>query len=238
LNRQVAAGISNAEFVQAADASFRAWQQAACKTGATPSLSLTNFGSVSCDRLEFNTDQGNANILMFRENKWPYENAENSLARTTVTYNKDTGEILDADLEINATYEITLDPASQVTTDLLTILTHEIGHFLGIAHSPFESAVMFAYSAPGMAKTQLTDDDIDAVCSLYPPAPINEALCDPVPRFGYATTCAVSLSEPTPTCGWAPPRTSSSSAALVVVVLALGRRQLRRPGRRLGRRLG
>jgi hypothetical protein len=54
-----------------------------------------------------------------------------------------------------------------VTFDLQAILTHEAGHFLGLAHATDTNAIMYAYYQPGAI--QLTSDDVDAICTVYPP---------------------------------------------------------------------
>lgn len=65
------------------------------------------------------------------------------------------------------------DPWAVVGTpsepDVLGILTHEIGHAIGIAHSQFEGAVMFpaALRRSGPGTGILTDDDIAAVQAIY-----------------------------------------------------------------------
>jgi hypothetical protein len=50
-------------------------------------------------------------------------------------------------------------------TDLATVALHELGHGLGLAHSPVTSAVMFAFY--GGPRRDLTSDDIDGIRSVY-----------------------------------------------------------------------
>src|SRR5262249_18382287 len=86
-----------------AHAAFLAWQSAQCTspTQGSPSIRFADLGPVACNRHEYNQTQGNANIIMFRTGAWPYANTANTLALTTVTYNVDTGDIYDADMELN-----------------------------------------------------------------------------------------------------------------------------------------
>lgn len=51
--------------------------------------------------------------------------------------------------------------------DLQTILTHEVGHALGIEHSDDPRAVMYEHVLPGEVRRELTADDVDAVHALY-----------------------------------------------------------------------
>ena len=53
---------------------------------------------------------------------------------------------------------------------MLAIATHEAGHFLGIAHSDNRAAIMAAaYSDSALLSRDFNQDDIDAVCTIYPP---------------------------------------------------------------------
>jgi hypothetical protein len=66
--------------------------------------------------------------------------APNAFAVTTVFKSKSTGEIVDADIEINAVKFVWTDLgnhpdlAAQGRADLQNTLTHELGHVIGLAH--------------------------------------------------------------------------------------------------------
>jgi len=51
--------------------------------------------------------------------------------------------------------------------DLPSVVLHEIGHLLGLAHTSDESAVMYPSIGPGMEKRELQQDDIQGIQSLY-----------------------------------------------------------------------
>jgi hypothetical protein len=76
------------------------------------------------------------------------------------------GQILDADILFNPAVTFSMDGGGG--SDLQTVLTHEIGHFLGLDHSAVVKAMMFPY-APPMERT-LGWDDVAAISSLYPKA--------------------------------------------------------------------
>ena len=65
------------------------------------------MGPVECDRVKYNQDFGNQNVIVFRDDKWDKNDSSNTLALTTVTFNPDTGEIYDADIELNTLDERT-----------------------------------------------------------------------------------------------------------------------------------
>jgi hypothetical protein len=169
---------------------FAAWTDAACADGGSPSISAHNLGPVACDRQEYNRQGGNANVVIFRDEAWPYAGQANTLALTTVTYDLDTGEIYDADLEVNSTPAVALTVGDgDVQYDLPSILTHEVGHMLGIAHSPVAGATMAVEYIPGDTGLRtLHPDDVAAICSVYPPDE-NRGTCDPTPRHGFRDTC-------------------------------------------------
>src|SRR4029077_19434273 len=86
------------------EAAFNAWRTVTCPSGGSPSIEFFDLGPVACDQAQYNSDQGNANIIVFRDGDWPHpEGLDNTLALTTVTFDLDTGEIFDADMEINGT---------------------------------------------------------------------------------------------------------------------------------------
>lgn len=173
-----------------------AWTEVDCGNG-TPSIAILELGPVSCGEVEYNQNAGNSNLIVFRDDFWPHEtdtglgNAD-TLALTTVTYDLDTGDLYDADIEINtANNHFTLgDSPGPDDVDLLSVLTHEAGHFLGIAHSAELGTTMFPdYSRGTTTIRNLTDDDRAAICVAYPPDRALAGECTGLPRHGFAPEC-------------------------------------------------
>ncbi|MSP26601.1 MAG: matrixin family metalloprotease [Myxococcales bacterium] len=195
---------------------FNAWDDAACAGGGEPSIEAHNLGPVACDRKEYNQKAGNANIVVFRDEVWPYGGAGNALALATVTFNVENGAIYDADLEINGTAAITTSEAL-VEFDLASILTHEAGHMLGVSHSPDSMSTMFIeYPPGGLSLRTLEPDDVAAVCAIYPPGTVAPDDCDPTPRHGMSSTCPTAVAPAEPegcTCALPGEGKSRSSAA-------------------------
>jgi MYXO-CTERM domain-containing protein len=213
----------------AAAGAFAAWSSAACP--GAPSIKGQDLGPVICGDTAFNIDGPNQNVIVFRDAGWPHKTAEQirlnqsspTVALTTVSFNRDTGEILDSDIELNtADHKITVtDTPGTGVFDLESVLTHEGGHFIGLAHSPDATSVMFFQDEGGSSKHRaLAADDVAAVCAVYPssgPRPIDKSVsangfaapgtCDATPRGGLSSICAPDKGPPTTTksgCAAAP----------------------------------
>jgi Matrixin len=169
---------------------FETWSDVQCADGSIASMTFQEREPVSCKKSQYNKTGPNVNVVLFQDSNWKYRGIDGTLAKTSVTYNDDTGEIYDADIEVNTannTVTITDDPAT-VEYDLQAILTHEVGHFIGIAHSPDPAAVMFASYSPGSTtQRQLHPDDVDAICAIYPAG--GGRACNTEPRNGFSPTC-------------------------------------------------
>ena len=174
-------------FEETAQRSFVEWSDLECETGVA-TMAFSQLDSVECHEAEHNRGGTNANIILFQDTMWRYTGVDNNLAKTTVTFNDETGEILDADIEINhANNNFTISD-TDIAFDLQAILTHEIGHFVGIDHSPDFSATMYAgYEEGSTDQRSLEPDDVFAVCDAYPPG--RAASCAPEPKGGLGTEC-------------------------------------------------
>jgi hypothetical protein len=173
---------------------FQTWVNAICSDGNGPSISLADFGKVACAKPEYNKTQPNQNVITFHDAEWPYAaSGAETLALTTIFFNPDTGEIYDANIEINsydADFVIDSDQADSQHDDLNAVLTHEIGHFLGLSHSSVGDATM--YQSYQKEMTSLEADDMEAICASLPPDRTPGPMGDPpgVPRHGFSTECA------------------------------------------------
>jgi MYXO-CTERM domain-containing protein len=161
------------------EAAFAAWGQVSCSaTDATdhPSLSFqtlapTDAGFTPCsDQSCEEAEADGPHQIIFRDDDWPYDDNANTIALTTVTFGADSGHIRASNMEINS-HDHTIsvvDPAPTNAISLSAIARHEAGHFVGLAHAQVDTAVMYAYYQPNVMS--LTQDDIDGICVIYPPA--------------------------------------------------------------------
>jgi DNA-binding beta-propeller fold protein YncE len=186
------AGIDYAAVKASVERAFDAWTSVDCN-GKSPSLHLTLSDPVSCAASEYSKDHHNANIVVFREDEWPYEGGEDALGLTRVRFDPDNnvGELYDTDIEINAVSEpLSVGDPKADEVDLDSLLTHEMGHALGLGHSLDIGATMLAgYAKGSVAPRTLGDDDIAGVCSIYPPGRKPGATsCEP--RHGFSELCS------------------------------------------------
>ncbi|MDB4944043.1 MAG: hypothetical protein JWP97_3577 [Labilithrix sp.] len=205
LNQQGTEALDPDETFATLRKTFQAWTEVDCPGGGRASITFEERGPVSCHKSEYNKEGHNLNVVLFQDNDWKYRGIDATLAKTSVTYNDQTGEIYDADIEINtANNNMTIsDPPKKVAYDLQAIITHEVGHFIGIAHSGDDSSVMAPTYSPGsIAQRTLTPDDIEAVCAIYPPN--SGVVCDPEPRGGFSESCASPVETRSGVCSAAP----------------------------------
>jgi hypothetical protein len=189
LQKDGSVNIPPGELRAAVQDSFAAWADIDCGGGQLASIGIGELDDVSCHHAEYDKGGPNANAILVQDTKWDYHGPDDTLAKTTVTFDAKTGEILDADIEINHAYnEITTSDA-KVVYDLRSILTHEIGHFLGLDHSADPAATMYADYSPGSVEERtLEDDDRAGLCAVYPPD--RKGVCDSTPRGGLGDACA------------------------------------------------
>jgi hypothetical protein len=220
LQKDASRSMSYDDAAAAVAEAFSRWTGTSCPTGtggeSRVSIDVRDFGPVDCGTVEYNQYGSNQHTIVFRDDDWPHNDNANTLALTTVTFDPDTGEIYDADMEINSAQQTLTawDPTNPYATipadgfDFLSIVTHETGHFLGMAHSGDMQATMFAHYTMGQTVMRLlTADDVAGICSIYPPGGtrnasplavppdgvVPEDACDGTPRHGWTSECCAKL---------------------------------------------
>ena len=218
--------LTEVEFLSALRDSMDQWNGASDGDLRCSNLQLIDGGAPSPGGdTSYSAEPDGENRIVWNYD-WP-DDRRDALAVTHTRYDRDTGEILDADIELNATHYLWTvhgDPDAE-TADLMNTLTHELGHLLGFAHSEHLDATMFACTSPGeISKRYLGDDDVDAVCTVYP-------IGAPTPReTGISQHKLISA----PSCAMASPRHHRPLEGLSIAAVAamLWRRSRRRAVRR------
>jgi hypothetical protein len=190
-------GFSYDDVAGVVDAAFEAWTRVDCG-GGRPSIDVTLLGPVECGVSEYNSERGNANIVLFREDDWPYLGASNAIALTTTRFDTKTGALWDGDIELNTVTQ-SLSIGDPITgDDLLSVLTHEAGHFLGLSHTTDGSATMRAIYDPardGDSFRSLERDDVAGMCAIYPVDRVAEtSSCEN--RHGFSGQCGADQPAP------------------------------------------
>lgn len=220
----------------AVDRCFATWMAVSCD-GRAVGLRLAQTDELAaCGVPEYNKHGPNANSILFVRDWDARELNPDAIGLTEVAYDEITGEIYDADMQINETRgQLTLCGAScpQGALDLENVVTHEAGHFLGLGHSPAPGATMGPSASPeDTFMRDLTADDRAGLCALYGErATPNCADADFLPRRGFTSACgddaAAAASPAGCSCsiaGAARARRAGFGSFALIALAVLGRR--------------
>ena len=181
----------------------------------------------------------NRNMIGFVPGPWPHAGAADTLALTTLTFNATTGEIFDADIELSSDPSSNFSFGGSSTMDGVTfvdVLTHEAGHFLGLAHSSAAGALMQPVLTPGETPTRaIGSDDQAGICNIYPTRYNRNRATDGVRatacELSAGTAAASTCGDPAIThgCSTSPGQTTSASWLIVIAAAAVLLLRGRRP---------
>ncbi|PIP92937.1 MAG: hypothetical protein COW00_06470 [Bdellovibrio sp. CG12_big_fil_rev_8_21_14_0_65_39_13] len=148
-------GISSSSFASILENSLLQWNS------VTP---------VSLSKSEGNGTLANGQNDVYFSNGSELAGGAGVLAVTQVAYKESTGEIIEADIAITDDYlHYPISTSAFGQNYLGDILTHEVGHFLGLGHSEVESSSMVFELGGG--QNTISNDDILAVKNLYTSSP-------------------------------------------------------------------
>jgi hypothetical protein len=173
VTNRAAGSVSAVQLQTAAAASFSTWSQV-----PTASLSASFAGFTNAEPVR---DDG-ATVIGFQA----HDELERTLGVTTFTLDRTSGALVEADIFLNSTFAWSAAAAGEPNKfDTQSILTHEIGHLIGLGHSLLgetalraeggrrviaKRAVMFpiAYVVGTILDRNLQDDDVAGVSVTYP----------------------------------------------------------------------
>ena len=219
---------------EAVRSAFQSWSEVVCENGHRTSLRFEEQQDI------VGSKPGNPHMagaqhfgIYFRDDTWTAKDADSTLALTTQSFGKISGDLDVSDIEINTTTEAYATGDTSKGIDLQAVVTHEVGHYIGLAHSLESDSIMVARycdsgercSGDKADARKLSEDDRAAVCALYPaagisgvtPADPNEGGCA-LGGTGHATSGRSSAAS------WLP----LGAAAFVVAALRRRRRRRRR----------
>jgi hypothetical protein len=212
----------------AADRSFATWAQVKCN-GHRIGLELRQTQQLAeCGVAQHDRQGPNMNSILFVEDWNQNEDLPKDAFAVTLVWNLvKTGEIVDADMLLNPTLgSLSICgqtcPRSPVVVDVQNVITHEAGHFLGLAHSDVNDATMSATAPVGETqKRSLEPDDVTGICSIYGDLP--DPMCteaDFVPPRGFSAKCSSAHSSKA--CTLSAPGATQTKSPLYALALLLG----------------
>lgn len=183
-------GITSDTLEQLVTAAFDSWSKIECSSGNHPGFRAQAQPQALCESVGFRHDGPNQNLWIFRDAPWGYEaGTESAMALTMLTVDSASGQIYDADVELNShDYGFTLEDTS-VNVDLYSIVLHEVGHVMGIGHSRWMTSTMASgYDVGTTEPRTLEADDKNAICSVLPSSGLQTA-CRFEPYGGFSVDC-------------------------------------------------
>jgi hypothetical protein len=174
INEYCSVDVQRSNCVNAVQAAFNAWTIHACSD-----MQIIFGGTTPRDDAGYDQSKtNNINLVVWIESQWqthecpeekPVCREARAIALTTTTYDTYTGQIVDADIEMNGEGFVFSATATTTVMDIQNTVAHEAGHTLGLDHSSDDEATMWNDAESGETKKRdLIQDDIDGLCFVYP----------------------------------------------------------------------
>ena len=153
----------NSEFKAIEDA-LATWQAPDCTN-----ILFDYQGTFSLDTHSAYVGDGNNHIIWI-ENSWNITWGGGIVIALTRNHWDDEGFLYESDILLNGEFFTFGTDGNPHHMDIRGVVTHELGHLIGLSHSSDREAVMSATSSSSQSvmKRFLRADDIEGICFLYP----------------------------------------------------------------------
>ncbi|MFL5319972.1 MAG: matrixin family metalloprotease [Myxococcaceae bacterium] len=209
--QQFAGGLTFAQWDTATTAAWKAWDDVQCSYATFQRLGTSSSANIADPRDPYDTF--NVSTVWITSNTDPYYDyalagGPAAMSDIPLTYG---GNVYQCDIYVNAVdnqWSVTT-PVPQTKDDLQTFLEHEIGHCMGLGHSPNNDSVMWASLSTGVDMRAINQVDTDAICGFYPQSGAIGSPCTTSctqPSGGPALKC---IAPPVPDGGTGPKICSS-----------------------------
>lgn len=153
------AGSANGSEFYAVQSSFQTWQDIQSANIRFDYKGVSPARSVGYDGV---------NLITFADDSTPL--GSSTIAATFTFFTNQSGNLFfdEADIAFNTSLAFSTS-GEEGRYDIQSVLTHEIGHFLGLDHSALLSSVMVPFGVPAqLDQRTLSYDDIAGVTEIYP----------------------------------------------------------------------
>lgn len=152
---------SNSAVQPATTAAMEAWM-------GVPAVRLRTDGTSPT----LNIARDSLNLITFADTPQNRDATANRLALTMVWAFPESGEIVEADIAFNPRERWATDGRA-AAYDIQAVIVHELGHALGLDHSPLVSSAMYPFLGPGSTRERrLQADDLAGARHLYSFSPL------------------------------------------------------------------
>jgi Matrixin/IPT/TIG domain len=159
INEKGSPNILNGSDFAAVQASFQTWQNVQTANIQFFYRGTTSTGTVGLDGM---------NVVTFTDSSTPLGSSIIAATFSFFTTNNDEFVFRESDIAVNPA--LNLSTSGEINKfDIQSIVTHEVGHLLGLDHSALVSSVMVPFGMPSqLDQRTLAYDDIAGVTEIYP----------------------------------------------------------------------